>query len=182
MALPSTLLHFDLHLAHADVGLDRKLSFKVARHPSETPERMWLRVLAFGWKWTEGLGFGPGIAEPDAPDLVAVGPDGRPTVVIRVGRPEPERLERDVNRSSGAVVAALFESPKRMEAFLADARQRGLDRLAAAELAAIDPSLLRGLCAQEDRRIRLSLTFVADHVYAETASGMLEAPLERGSY
>ncbi len=180
MALPSTLLHFDLHVSHADLGLDRDLSLKVARHPSESAERVWLRVLAYAWKWREGLEFGPGLCEPDAPDLVARLPDGRASAIVRVGKPDPERVERDVNRGAGASVAVLFESPRRMAAFLAEARERGLARLATAELAAVDPELLRTLSAHDERRFRLSLTFVADHVYAELAGRMYDAPLERG--
>jgi uncharacterized protein YaeQ len=99
-----------------------------------------------------------------------------------VGRPDPERVERDVNRSGGAAVAVLFESPRRMAAFLAEARERGLVRLASAELAAVDPGLLQALSAYDERRIRLSLTFVADHVYAELAGRMHDAPLERGRF
>jgi uncharacterized protein YaeQ len=182
VALPSTLLHFDLHLAHADTGLDRDLSFKVARHPSETVERAWLRVLAYGWKWSEALEFGPGLCDPEAPDLVARLPDGRTGSVVRVGRPDPERVAKDVSRSGGASVSVLFESPRRMAAFLDEARERRLARLATAELAALDPGLLAELCAHEDRRIRLSLTFVSDHLYAELAGRMHDAPLERGRY
>ncbi len=182
MALPSTLVHFDLHLAHADSGLDRDLSFKVARHPSETAERVWLRVLAYAWKWSEALEFGPGLCEPDAPDLAARLPDGRTGAIVRVGKPDPERVERDVSRGGGAAVAVLFESPRRMASFLEEARGRGLDRLAAAVLAAVDPELLRALSTCDERRIRLSLTFVADHRYAELAGRMHDAPLERGRY
>lgn len=181
MALPSTLHHFDLHLVHADSGLDRALSFKVARHPSETAERLWLRVLAYAWKWSEGLTFGPGLCEPDAPDLASVAPDGRMSALVRVGRPEPARVERDINQNAGAKVAVLFDSPRRMEAFLAEARERRLGRLAGADLAAVDPQLLRELSALEDRRIRVSVTIVADHLYAEIGGRMLEGPLERGS-
>jgi uncharacterized protein YaeQ len=182
VALPSTLLHFDLHLSHADAGLDRDLAFKIARHPSETAERVWLRVLAYAWRWSEALEFGPGLCEPDAPDLVARHLDGRTSEIVRVGRPEPERVEKDVNRGAGATVAVLFESPRRMAAFLAEARERRLDRVAAADLAAVDPELLKILSAYEDRRIRLSLTFVADHVYAEVAGRMHDGPLERGRH
>ena len=67
MALPATLLHFDLHLAHADSGLDRDLSFKIARHPSENMERVWLRVLAYVWKWREGISLGRSYR--DAPEI-----------------------------------------------------------------------------------------------------------------
>jgi uncharacterized protein YaeQ len=181
MALPSTLHHFDLHLAHADVGLDRALSFKVARHPSESAERLWLRVLAYAWKWSEALAFGPGLCEPEAPDLAAATPDGRTSALVRVGRPDPGRVERDLNQNAGARVSVLFDSPRRMQAFLAEARERGLGRLSGAELAAVDPQLLRELSAFEDRRIRISLTFVADHLYAEIGGRMVEGPLERGS-
>jgi uncharacterized protein YaeQ len=182
MALPATLLHFDLRVVHADDGLEQALTFKVARHPSETAERVWLRVLAFAWQWREGLGFGPGLCEPEAPDLLASTPDGRTSVLVRVGKPEPARVERDVNQNAGADVAVLFESPRRLEAFLGEARERGLVRLARAELAAVDPALLAALAAREERRFKGAITLVADHLYAEIGGEMLEAPLTRGSY
>lgn len=182
MALPSTLLHFDLRLVHADHGVEQDVSFKVARHPSETPERLWLRVLAFAWKWRDGLAFGPGLCEPEAPDLVASTPDGRASLVVRVGKPEPARVEKDVNRGAGAAVAVLFESPRRMEAFLAEAREGRLERVSRAELAAVDPPLLAALAAVEDRRIRCAVTLVGDHLYVELGGQMLEGPLARGTY
>jgi uncharacterized protein YaeQ len=181
MALPATLHHLDLHLVHADVGLDRALSLKVARHPSETIERLWLRILAYAWQWDEALGFGPGLCERDAPDLVAVGPDGRPTIVVRVGKPEPSRVERDVNQNSGARVAALLDSPRRLEAFVAEAREAKLDRIARAQLAAIDPELLRALSAHEERRIRVAVTLVSEHLYVDLGGETLDAPLHRAS-
>ncbi len=182
MALPATLLHFDLRLVHADHGLEQALSFKVARHPSETAERVWLRVLAFAWKWREGLAFGPGLCEPEAPDLLVSTPDGRTSLVVRVGKPEPERVERDVNRNAGAEVAVLFESPRRLEAFLAEARERGLARLARADLAAVDPALLAALAGRDERRFKGAITLVADHLYVEVGGAMLEAPLTRSGY
>lgn len=182
MALPSTLLHFDLQVVHADDGVERALSFKVARHPSETMQRVWLRVLAYAWKWREGLAFGPGLCEPDAPDLLVATPDGRASLLVRVGRPEPARVERDVNRGAGAAVAVLFESPRRMDAFLEEARQGRLERLSRAELAAVDPPLLAALAALDDRRIRCSVTLVGDHLYVDAGGVTLDGPLARGRY
>jgi uncharacterized protein YaeQ len=182
MALPATLLHFDLRVVHADEGREQDLSFKVARHPSETAERVWLRVLALAWKLREGLAFGPGLCEPEAPDLVAATPDGRASLVVRVGKPEPARVEKDVNRSAGAEVAVLFESPRRLAAFLEEARAAGLSRIGRAELAAVDPALLASLAGLEDRRIRAAVTLVGDHLYVEAGGAMLEGPLTRGSY
>lgn len=179
MALPSTLHHLDLRLSHADAGVEGEVAVKVARHPSETYERLWLRILAFAWKWREGLTFGPGLCEPDAPDLLASLPDGRAALVVRVGKPEPSRVERDVNQNSAAEVAVLFESPRRLEAFLAEARERRLGRAAGADLAAADPALLSALSERDDRRIRAAVTIVADHVYVDVGGRTLDGPLHR---
>jgi uncharacterized protein YaeQ len=102
MALPSTLHHFDVRLSHVDRGVDRDLSVKAARHPSETLERLWLRLIAYCWQWEESIAFGPGICEPDEPDVVALGPDGSTrTLICRVGRPEVSRIEKDCARGGG---------------------------------------------------------------------------------
>ncbi len=179
MALPSTLHHLDLRVSRADEGVDGEVAVKVARHPSETIERLWLRILAFAWKWREGLAFGPGLCEPDAPDLLAALPDGRAAVIVRVGKPEPSRIERDVNQNAGAEVAVLLESPRRLAAFLAEAREGRFARAAAADLAAADPALLSSLSRHEERRIRAGVTLVADHLYVDVAGRTLDGPLHR---
>jgi uncharacterized protein YaeQ len=181
MALPSVLHHLDLRFSQADHGVEGEVSLKVARHPSETMERLWLRILAYAWKWREGLAFGPGLCEPDAPDLLAALPDGRAALVVRVGKPEPARVERDVNQNAGAEVAVLFDSPRRLEAFLAEVRERRLGRAAGADLAAVDPALLAALAAWEDRRIRVAVTVVADHLYVDVGGRTLEGPLHRSA-
>jgi uncharacterized protein YaeQ len=180
MALPSILHHFDLQLAQVDRGVERTLALKVARHPSETVERLWLRLLALAWQYEEGIGFGPGLCEPDAPDVVASRPDGTAALVVRVGKPDPDRVARDVAQNAGARVAVLFDGPRRMEAFAAEARERGLARLSRAELAAVDPPLLAALSAREDRRVKLQLTLVADHLYVTLGEQSLDGPLHRG--
>ncbi|HVO19558.1 MAG TPA: YaeQ family protein [Anaeromyxobacter sp.] len=181
MALPSVLHHVDLKLANVDRGVDQALALKVARHPSETMERVWLRILALAWQWEEGIAFGPGLSEPDAPDLQASRPDGTPSLLLRVGRPDVERVARDLARGAGARVAVLFDAPRWMSAFVADAEARRLDRLARAELAAVDPPLLAALSRRDDRRCRCELTLVGDHLYLALGAEHLDGPLHRGS-
>jgi uncharacterized protein YaeQ len=179
VALPSTLHHLDLRLSHGDVAVEAEVAVKIARHPSESIERLWLRILAFSWKWREGLAFGPGLCEPEAPDLLAARPDGRPSLLVRVGKPEPSRVERDVNQNAGAEVAVLFESPRRLAAFVAEARERRLARAAAADLAAADPGLLAAVSGCDERRIRSSVTLVADHLYVDLDGRTLDGSLHR---
>jgi uncharacterized protein YaeQ len=183
MALPSTLHHFDIALAHVDRGLDLKLAVKVARHPSETMERVWLRLLAYCWQWEERIAFGAGISsEPEEPDLLALGPDGSTrTLLVRVGRPEVARVEKDLARGGGARVAVLFEGERRLEAFLEEARGGRPERLARAELAAVPLALLTALARRDERRQKLGLTIVTDHLYFDLAGESLDGPLMRGS-
>jgi uncharacterized protein YaeQ len=179
MALPSTLHHFDLRFSLADQGVDGEVALKVARHPSETMERVWLRVLAYAWKWREGIAFGPGLCEPEAPDLLATAPDGRTSLAVRIGRPDPARVERDVNQNAGAEVAVLFDGPRRLAAFLDEARESGLDRALTADLAAVDGPLLAQLAGLEERRMKVVATLVADHLYLEVGGRTLDGPLHR---
>jgi uncharacterized protein YaeQ len=178
MALPATLHTFDLSLAHVDRGIERTLTVKAARHPSETVERLWLRLLAFCWQWEERLAFGPGLCDPEAADLAALGDDGAtPTLLVRVGRQEVARVERDLSRAGRPRVAVLFESPRRLQAFVAEARAGRPGRLARAELAALPEGLLRALAARDERRQRLSVTLVADHLYLDVGGEALDGPL-----
>jgi hypothetical protein len=54
-------------------------------------------------------------------------------------------------------------------------------RLARAELAAIDSSLLARLGSRDDRRTRLAATIVGDHLYLERAGASLDGAISRAS-
>jgi len=180
MALPSTLHHVDLRFSRADEGVDGHTVLKVARHPSETMERVWLRVLAYAWKWREGIAFGPGLSDPDAPDLLVSEPGGRASLVVRVGRPEPARVERDVKQNGGAHVAVLLESPRRLSSYVEEARDAHLARATSGvDLAAVDGALLAKLATMDDRRLEVVVTLVADHLYVEVNGVTVDGPLCR---
>ncbi len=181
MALAPTLHHFQLALSHVDRGVDQQLAVKVARHPSETLQRLWLRLLAYCWQWEERLEFGPGLSDPDTPDLVATDFTGVVTRWIRVGKADPVKVQRAVDQNSRAKVVVLFESPERQEAFLTEAREGNVTRVAKAELAAVDAALLEGLARFDGRRVRLSVTFVGDHFYLDCDGTALDGPLTRAA-
>jgi uncharacterized protein YaeQ len=182
MAAPSTLYDFQLSLSNVDRGVDQQLAFKLARHPSELMERVWLKVLAYAWLWEERLAFGPGLGDPDAPDLETRDYTNVVTRWVRVGKADPAKLQRTVDQNANARVSVLFESPERQAAFLAEATTAKLNRLAKAELAAIDPDLLAALAAREDRRTKLTVTLTDDHFYLDRDGDSFDGPLVRGVF
>ena len=179
MALAPTLYDFDVTLSHVDAGLEGRFTVKAARHPSESLERLWLRVLAFCWKWREGITFGPGLSDPDVPDLLARDLTGEETLWIRVGKQDPARVQREADRHPRAQVAVLLDSQERLEAFAAAAREEKLARLSRVELAAADARLLAALAELDARRLRVSVTIVGDHVYVDAGGRTVDGPLHR---
>lgn len=179
MALQAVLYDFEIELNHVDRDLHLRVAAKVARHPSESAERLWLRVLAHCLFYRERIAHGRGLSDPDEPDLYADDLTGRKELWIRVGRPDPERLQREADRVRGAAVAVLFDSPARLASFCAEAREKRLARLGAVELLAVDPRLLASLAGDGERRCRLSLTAVGDHLYVERGGASLDGPLHR---
>lgn len=180
MGLTAILYDFELALSNSDRKVFEELSFKLARHPSETMQRAWLRVLAYCWLWEKGLGFAPGgVSEPDAPDLETRDLTNRLTRWVRVGKADPGKIQRVIDQNSGAKVHVLFESPERLASFLEEAASS--PRIAKAELAAIDSGLLKSLSALEDRRHKLKVTVSGDHFYVDTGRQSFDGPLIRGT-
>jgi hypothetical protein len=66
-----------------------------------------------------------------------------------------------------------------MEAFVEEARAAGLPRLGRVALAAVDPPLLQALASSEERRTKVSVTIVSDHLYVERDGRSLDGPLHR---
>ncbi len=94
----------------ADTDRDRYLTLDpaTARHPSETLDRLVLRLLALGlFPWPD-LAFRPGVSAGDDPDLATRDPDGRITHWIDVGTPALERLRAATRRDR--LIGALTHS------------------------------------------------------------------------
>jgi uncharacterized protein YaeQ len=69
-------------------------SLTLARHPSETDERMMMRVLAFALNAHEHLAFGKGLSDADEPDLWRKDLTGQIVHWIEVGQSDEKRLIR----------------------------------------------------------------------------------------
>src|SRR5262245_58429077 len=66
MAAGATIYSFDIDLADADRSVYETLALRVARHPSESPEYLLTRVLAYALEFEEGIAFSTGgLSEPE---------------------------------------------------------------------------------------------------------------------
>lgn len=97
MALKSTIHKAALQIADMDRGYYHEHQLTLARHPSETDERMMVRLLAFAMYADELLAFGKGLSADDEPDLWLKDMTGSVELWIDVGLPD----ERDIRKACG---------------------------------------------------------------------------------
>jgi uncharacterized protein YaeQ len=104
MALKSTIFKVELQIADLDRNYYQNHALTVARHPSETDERMMVRVLAFAMHADPALVFGKGLSSEDEPDLWRKDLTGAIELWVDVGLPDEKRVRRACGRSKHVVV------------------------------------------------------------------------------
>ena len=104
MALKSTIHKAELQLADLDRGHFADYALTIARHPSETDERMMVRLLAFALNASPTLTFGRGLSAEDEADLQDLDATGSIERWIDVGLPDEKAIRRACNRSRQVVV------------------------------------------------------------------------------
>lgn len=104
MALKATVFKAEVQLADLDRQHFGDYTLTLARHPSETDERMMIRLLAFLLNASETLVFGRGLSTEDEADLWDLDATGSIERWIDVGLPDEKAIRRACNRSRHVVV------------------------------------------------------------------------------
>ena len=113
MALKSTIFKANLAVADIEHSYYADHALTLARHPSETDERMMVRLVALAfnaWKLQDvcngdgTLAFGAGLSDPDEPDVWLRDFTGRTRLWIEVGQPEDKPIIKACGKSDEVVV------------------------------------------------------------------------------
>jgi len=104
MALPSTIFKVELNISDLDRGYYAEHSLTLARHPSETDERMMVRLAAFVLHADENLAFTRGLCVDDEPALWRKDLTGEIELWVDVGQPDPKRLRKACGRAKQVAV------------------------------------------------------------------------------
>jgi uncharacterized protein YaeQ len=111
MALKSTIYKAQINLSDLDRGLYADHALTLALHPSETEERLMVRLLAFALHVPADdhqgrLEFAKGLSDTDEPDLWQHDLSGQLLHWIEVGQPDDRRMLRAASRSDRATFIA----------------------------------------------------------------------------
>jgi uncharacterized protein YaeQ len=163
LALKSTVFKAQLQLADIDHGCYTDHALTLARHPSETDERMMVRLvaLALNAHQVQGLcggdgriGFGAGLCDPDDPDVLLTDFTGRKRLWVEVGQPDEKPLARACSQADAVVVYAYAPSAEIWWRGMAGKVAR-LPKLAVWRLAA---EQTQALAALAERSMQLTAT------------------------
>jgi len=171
MAQPSTIYRVGIQLSDIDRALYESLQITVARHPSETEERLLARILAYALYYEPELTFTRGVGAGDEPDLWSKGPDGRVRYWIEVGLPDAERLVK-ASRHSEQVVLCAFGSSLPVWEKQQLPKLAGISNLTVVSL---DQAFLGRLTEHLQRSISWSLTVTEGSLYLGMNGETLES-------
>jgi len=113
MAIKSTIFKASLQIADIDHSYYADHALTLARHPSETDERMMVRLVALALHAHKlqsvcagdgTLAFGAGLSDPESPDVWLRDFTGRTRLWIEVGQPEEKALIKACGKSDEVVL------------------------------------------------------------------------------
>jgi uncharacterized protein YaeQ len=104
MALKATIYKAELSIADMDRNYYQEHALTIARHPSETDERVMIRLLAFALHADPALAYGKDLFDVEEPALWLKDLTGAIQTWIEVGQPDDRRLMKASGRSEHVVV------------------------------------------------------------------------------
>lgn len=104
MALNATIYKVELQISDMDRHYYATHALTLARHPSETEERLMVRLLAFALYAEDRLEFGRGVSDEDEPALWRKDYTDEIELWIELGQPDEARIRKACGRSRQVVV------------------------------------------------------------------------------
>ncbi len=164
MALSATIFKIQLNVADMDRNVFADHSLTLARHPSETDERMMVRALAFALHAHERLQFTKGLCADDEPDVWQKNLSDEIEVWINVGLPDEKRLRRACGRAQRVIVysyggrtaQAWWQQNSEKLARLTNLTVVNLSKSATDALAALAQRTMQLQCTIQDGQLWLS--------------------------
>lgn len=155
MALRATIFKLELHVADMVRGYYDSHVLTLARHPSETQERMMLRVLAFALYASEELAFTRGLSTTEEPSLWEKDLTGTILTWIELGHPDERRMLQASGKSNRVVVVCYGGHASQV---WWQGVQAGVARAQNLSVISVSPSQLQALGMLAQRNMTLHIT------------------------
>lgn len=159
MALGATVYKATVDISDLDRPYYGRHVLTIARHPSETEERLMLRLLAFCRHADEHTEFGRGLSTEGEPALWQIDDTGVIAEWIDVGWPDVKQVRKAAGRSDRVVIIT-YDEAKYEPWWQSNRGDFGkIDKLT---VLAVDDAFVGPLASLADRNMRLAVTIQDD--------------------
>ena len=170
MALKSTIYKAELQVADMDRHYYADHLLTVACHPSETAERMMVRVLVFALHAHPLLAFGKGLSDVAEPDLWRRDLTGKVELWIEVGQPDERTVLKACGKADEVAVYAYGTSTVQWW------KQAGpkLERARNLRVFGLEPEAVRSLSKLAARNMKLQCTIQEGDIWMRDDADAVE--------
>ncbi|MGD2141339.1 MAG: YaeQ family protein [Burkholderiales bacterium] len=166
MALRATISKAELKIADMERGYYKDHTLTIARHPSETEERMMVRLLAFALNADDALAFGAGLSTDEEPDLWCKDLTGNIESWIDVGLPDEKRIRKACGRAQKVMV---YSYGGRAAQLWWKQNEDALARLDKLTVLDLPQAATRALAELADRNMKMQITIQDGQIWVSNA-------------
>ena len=180
MALKATIFKANLQIADMDRHVYVNHAVTIARHPSETDERMMVRLLAMALHLPADtdhgtLEFAKGLWDPDEPELWHKDLTGRIIHWVEVGQPDDKRLMKASGRADRVTVVSFTHSTPIWWAGIASK----ITRASNIDVWQVEAAQSQALAQLAQRSMQLQLTVQDGTAWVSDGEHSVEITLQR---
>ncbi|GAA5523856.1 uncharacterized protein YaeQ [Microbulbifer aestuariivivens] len=175
MALKATIFKAHLQIADMDRDYYGAHQLTLARHPSETDERMMVRLLAFALNASERLEFTRGLSSDEEADLWQWSLGGELEIWIEVGLPSEDRIRKACARAERVL---LYSYGRRTAPVWWQKLDGALARFANLSVYRLPADACEALAALADRNMELQATIQDGHIWLSSDDRSVEVAPE----
>lgn len=169
MAIKPTIYKFRISLSDLNRDYYDALNLTLAQHPSETLERMMVRVLAYCINAQDDLVFTKGLSEIDEPDIWVRSMDEQTLLWIDVGEPSVERIKKDCRL---AKVVKVYSFNSKSDVWWSQSENKV--KQMPVSVYKFEWDEIQSLAALVQRTMDISVSITGDSAYVATESGECE--------
>lgn len=170
MATKPTILKASLQVSDIDRGHYDDFTLTISQQPSETDERVMVRLLAFAIHASEGLQFTEGIAAEGEPDIWLKSLTGDIELWIEVGLPSEKRIRKACNQARKVFV---YTYGARNAPAWWESMAEKLERHKNLEVIFLPPAATRSLSELAQKKMTLHCTIQDGQIYMGDAENNL---------
>jgi len=145
----------------------------LACHPSETTERMMMRILAFALNADEQLIPAGGMSEADEPDLWLKDLTGAINLWIEVGQPDERRILKASGRSEQVKIYSYGSKPR----LWLDSIESKIAKTKNLSIYSINPESGKALAALAERNMEMHVTIDHDEIWVRSETGAVSVDI-----